>query len=115
MQFAKSTNALCAALIALSACGPVPSAGGLDADRRVVISNETGQTIQEFYGSRATTQNWEENILDGDVLRNGDRILINFDDGSDDCIFDMKAELGNGKEMVKPGIDVCRVEVVTFN
>ena len=113
----KSKNLISAAAVALllvSGCTTTTSSGGRDADRRVIIINETGQTFVRFYGSRATTQSWEENILDGDTLPNNEQIVIDFDDGSDDCIFDMRADLSDGQEMVKNGIDVCRVTAVTF-
>lgn len=80
----------------------------------MIIANETGSAFASFYGSRATTQSWEENILAGQTLVHGEKIVIDFDDGSDDCIFDFKAELRDGEEMVKSGIDVCRIPTVTF-
>ncbi len=114
MKPMKRIGAACALLLAVSACTNTTTAGGREADRRVMIANETGQTMARFYGSRATTQSWEEDIFDGDVLVNGEKILIDFDDGSDDCIFDLKAEMRDKEEMVKLGIDVCRVSAVTF-
>ena len=113
----KSIAAAGATILALSACvdtTTASSSGSVTADRRVVISNATGQTIWRFYGSRTSTSSWEEDILGSNVLQNGSSVNINFDDGTGACMFDLKAEFRDGSSRVEPGVNVCAVSQVTF-
>jgi NADPH-dependent 2,4-dienoyl-CoA reductase/sulfur reductase-like enzyme len=83
-------------------------------DRRVRIINETNHTIVRFYGSNAGTTSWEEDILGDDVLRPGQSVVINFDDGTGYCKFDFKAEFDDGDEVIKNGVDVCEISSFRF-
>lgn len=83
-------------------------------NRNVLIVNQTGQTIWRFYGSRITTNSWEEDILGSTVLSNGESINIDFDDGTGSCVFDMKAEFRDGSSIVQNEVNVCTAAAVTF-
>lgn len=92
-----------------------PNAAAADSyDRHVLIVNQTGQTIREFYASRVTTDDWEEDILGQDVLRNGQSVRIDIDDGTGACRFDFKAVLSNGVEIIRNNINVCQIRSFTF-
>lgn len=111
----KSLAAAAAAAVALSGCvDGSDMGGGSSLDRRVIIQNATGETIWRFYGSRTSTSSWEEDILGSTILSNGDSILIDFDDGTGSCMFDMKAEFRDGRSIVQPNVNVCSVSSVTF-
>jgi hypothetical protein len=105
---------LCGALIAatLFAFAPIDTASAQD--RRVYIINRTGQTIMRFYASRTTVDDWEEDILGESVLRNGERVRINIDDGTGSCMFDFKAVLRDNRQIVRNNIDVCKTYEYTF-
>ncbi len=98
----------------LTACTEGTSSGS-SADRHVTIINNTGSTITRFYGSNAGSNSWEEDILGADVLAPGQRVSINFDDGSGYCTFDFKAQFADGSSSVENGVDVCTTGAVTFN
>ncbi|MFV2038229.1 MAG: hypothetical protein ACC646_11635, partial [Paracoccaceae bacterium] len=66
-------------------------------DRRVVIANDIGFTIVEFYGSNNGTDSWEEDILGADVLPPNSTVRIDFDDGTGYCMFDFKAVFDDGE------------------
>jgi len=83
-------------------------------DRHVKIINETNATIVHFYGSNAGSNSWEEDILGKDVLKPGQSVVINFDDGSGYCLFDFKAEFSDGDVLIRRGIDVCKVGVYRY-
>ncbi len=103
--------------LAMSACmdtTTASSSNGVVANRNVVIANATGRTIWRFYGSRASTSSWEEDILGSRVLSSGSSVNIDFDDGTGACIFDMKAEFRDGTSIVQSGVNVCSVSRVTF-
>lgn len=105
-----------AAAVALGASGCVEptytSSSGLN--RNVLIINNTGQTIWRFYGSRTSTNSWEEDILGSSILSNGSSVNIDFNDGTGACMFDLKAEFRNGGSIVQPNVNVCSVSSVTF-
>lgn len=84
------------------------------ADRRVRIINETSYDIVRFYGSNVGTDSWEEDILGRDILRAGNSVMINFDDGSGYCIFDFKAVFDDGDEVIKERVNVCKIGSFRF-
>ena len=107
-HFHALAGALSFALLALSAA---PAAA---ANRVVEVINATGVTMVEFYASVSSTNSWEEDILGEDELEAGDSVDINIDDGSDKCIYDFKGVFANGVEVVKQGVNVCRIATFTF-
>lgn len=103
--------------MAVTACTDTTTAGGnvtSGLNRNVVIVNATGETIWRFYGSRVTTNSWEEDILGSSVLSAGNSINIDFDDGTGSCLFDMKAEFQDGRSIVRNDVNVCTAVSVTF-
>lgn len=88
--------------------------GGDMWNRNVLIRNESGEAFREFYGSRATTDSWEENILGSSTVPNGEEVMIDFDDGTGECIFDLQAVTMSGREIEEYGIDICTATSVTF-
>jgi hypothetical protein len=78
-------------------------------DRRVVIVNDTSFDIIEFYGSNTGTNNWEEDILDDDILSAGESVRINFDDGTGYCMYDFRAVFEDGDVLVRERINVCEI------
>lgn len=83
-------------------------------DRRVNIVNETSFTIVEFYASNVSVDVWEEDILGADVLDPGQSVLINIDDGSEYCEYDIRAVFSDGEEVVRNALNVCEVGTFTF-
>lgn len=103
------TTALTAAVMAVTFALPASAK-----DRRVEVINNTGYTIVEFYGSNTGTTDWEEDILGVDVLPPGDSVLIDFNDGSDYCMFDMKIVFEDGDVLLEEGLDTCTTESFTL-
>lgn len=78
-------------------------------DRHVTIINETGHTIVRFYASNVERGSWEEDILGQQVLKPGQSVRVNVDDGSGHCKFDFRADFEDGDKLVRNGINVCEV------
>ncbi len=78
-------------------------------DRRVKIINETRHIIVRFYASNVNATSWEEDILGQDVLKPGQSVVINIDDGSGYCLFDFKAVFDDGDSLVRQRVDVCKI------
>ena len=113
----KTIAAVAAASLTLAACTDTTTSGGnvtSGLNRNVVIANATGQTIWRFYGSRTSTNSWEEDILGSNVLSAGNSLNIDFDDGTGACVFDMKAEFRDGSSIVRNNVNVCTAASVTF-
>lgn len=84
-------------------------------DKRVRIENKTGYVMVQFYGSNAGSDSWEEDILGSSVLRSGQSMRVNFEDGSGYCMFDFKAVFDDGDVLVREDVDVCRTGTFTYN
>jgi hypothetical protein len=78
-------------------------------DRHVRIINETSRTITRFYASNIAVNSWQEDILGDDVLKPGQDVNINIDDGTGHCKYDFKAVFDNGRSLVKHNINVCQI------
>lgn len=117
MAFHFKTLALSAiAAVTLAACEPTTTTTTtvVTANKNVVIVNNTGRTIWRFYGSPVNVNSWEEDILGSNVLRAGQSVNINFNDGRTICNYDMRAEFQDGSAIVKNNINTCAVSVVSF-
>ena len=95
------------AVAALAVC--LSSAPASALDRRIVIINDTSYDIVEFYGSHVDAKTWEEDILGRDILRAGESVSVNFDDGTGYCMFDFRAVFSDGDVLIRERINVCEV------
>lgn len=100
------------AIAAAFAVAAVSSAAA--ADRKVDIVNKTGHTITSFFASSADEDSWEEDMLGGDTLKNGETLNADIDDGSSACIYDFKAVFADGDTVVKRKVNVCKIGTFTF-
>ena len=113
-----------AALRVATAVVPLPTIGTAHAkpargcsdgkNRRVRMINATSYTIQRLYGSNVNVRDWQEDVLGDSVLRPGNSVVVNWDDGSCLCEFDVKAVYSDGDTSIKSGIDVCRLTSFSF-
>jgi hypothetical protein len=105
-----------AALAAVATLAGAAAAPALaQENRRVKIINETGFTMVRFYASNVSRNNWEEDILGQAVLRNGQSVTVNIDDGTGACRFDFKAVFDDGDELVRNDINVCRISSYRYH
>jgi len=112
-------NILATVIIGIGLVGCVDTSNGgtsvaVSQNRHVQIINNTGRSVWRLYGSRASTNSWEEDILGSNVLPNGRATDVNFNDGTGACIFDMKVEFENGGSIVQNNVNVCTASSVTF-
>lgn len=90
--------------------GPAASSGGHCTDgrnRHVMVINDTQTTLYRLFGSNVNRTSWEEDVLGSRVLSAGERIDVNWDDGTCMCNFDLKAEFSDGTETVRRNFNVC--------
>ncbi len=83
-------------------------------DRRVNIINETDYTIVEFHASNVGAGDWQEDILGKHTLLPGGAVVIDIDDGTGYCKYDLLAVFEDGDTAVQEGVDVCEIESFRF-
>jgi hypothetical protein len=106
--------AISTGMAACSGTGAPTSGGGDGLNRVVQIQNLSGRTVFRFFGSRVTTNSWEEDILGNDVLAAGRSLNVNFDDGTGACQFDFRVIFADGGERIENNINVCAVSTFTI-
>lgn len=74
------------------------------------LLNSTGQTMTALFIRRTGTTNWQP--LPAKPARAA-RATIPFD--GDDCAFDLRATLEDGKDAVWRGVNLCEVKLLTLN
>ncbi len=79
-------------------------------DRRIRLINESSQTIEKFHASNVGRTGWEEDVLGRRVIRPGQSLVINLNDGSGYCRFDFLTVMANGTKIEKRNVDVCKLE-----
>ena len=100
---------LAAAVAALVTLPMQASAAPDGRDRRVLVENISSQTLRELYASPVTSKTWEEDLLGQRTVAAGANLNANIDNGTNECIYDLKAVMANGREHIKRGVDVCKV------
>ncbi|HYE43492.1 MAG TPA: hypothetical protein VEA15_08875 [Caulobacteraceae bacterium] len=78
-------------------------------DRRVRIINGTRHIMVRFYASNSSRTSWEEDILGRRILKPGESVTINIDDGSGACLYDFKAVFDDGDELTRGQVNVCKI------
>jgi hypothetical protein len=76
-------------------------------DRRMLVVNESGRVIREFYATNSGVDKWGRDLLGQDVIQPGQRYIFNFDDGTGYCLFDFRAVLDNGRPVERYRVNVC--------
>ena len=77
----------------------------------VIVYNLTNKNLVGIYGSTSGSETWEENIIGGDIIVPGKSFEVTFDDGSGECVYDLKAVYDTGESLVETGIDICKTNV----
>lgn len=109
MKFAR--RALLGAVIAIVAAG---TATASVQDRNVRVHNDTGVTLTHLYSTNSGQADWGGDILGSDVIGAGESVVVDFDDGSGACLFDVRARFADGDVLEEYQINVCQVSDLTF-
>ena len=76
-------------------------------NRHVRIFNRASSAIYNLYASNVDRGTWEEDVLGDKTILSGGSILVNIDDGSGHCLYDLKAVLADGRTAVRRKFNVC--------
>ena len=77
------------------------------ADRRILVINDTSVPLVTFNASNVTRKSWEEDILGQRVLPPGERVVVNINDGSGSCRFDLRAIFADKDVVIRRDFNVC--------
>ncbi|HGG04310.1 MAG TPA: hypothetical protein ENK28_02535 [Aliiroseovarius sp.] len=86
------------------------TAGPASAERRLNVINNTGMDIVQLFGSNKEATGWGDDLLVTENLESGTNLEVNFDDGSDLCVFDFKAVFSDGNELTQFDTDICELK-----
>jgi hypothetical protein len=117
-------RAAIAALLTFGSSGGVINAQAPDfydhEDLEVLIINKTSLVMWSFHASRVALPDWGPDLLGDHVVFPGQAILVNIDDGSDYCVYDLHAVFHEGSEAVRWHRDMCElptweIEIVSLS
>lgn len=97
------------ALLLTALAGPAAAA-----DRHVTIVNATNDTMVRFYASNSGRTSWEEDILGDRILKPGQSVRVNVDDGTGSCIYDFRADFEDGEKLTRTRINVCEISTYRY-
>jgi hypothetical protein len=81
--------------------------------RRIVLTNNTRQTITEIYVSDDDgADNWQEDLLGSEFLLPGGSVVVHVDDRNGNCKVHIKMVLNNGSDFINHGVNACRDAVL---
>ena len=83
-------------------------------DEVLHIKNRTGYTISEIYIAPTTTDNWEEDVMTGDVLETDSMVNIDFSRSEDTCKWDLRAVYEDETVAIWRNIDLCKISTITL-
>ena len=95
-----------AALISLSTAASASTDGK---NRKVTVENLSNQAIYNLFASPITSTTWEEDLLGQGTIPAGANKIAIIDNGTNECYYDLKAVMANGREHVQRKINVCAV------
>lgn len=78
-------------------------------DRRVVIVNDSSQTISEVRGTPTDWSDYGRDLIPNFVIESGEQARVTFDVGGGQCLYDLQVKLRNGRTLAKHNVNVCRV------
>jgi len=78
------------------------------------VINKTGLTLTHLYLSPNNDNEWGDDILDQDVLANGEECGIEFDPDDEECAYDIKVIDSKETAWTVTNVDLCKYTKVTF-
>lgn len=77
-------------------------------NKKITLRNHTAYNMTGFYASNVGQRNWTFNMLQGRVLAPGASVNADLDDGSNYCMYDLKANFENGSHAERYRFDACK-------
>jgi hypothetical protein len=101
-------------LIAL-ALAVVAAAGTASANERLLrVNNLADATIIRLYVSPSGAEDWGADVLASGMLEPGESMLLDYDDGSGNCVFDVKALYTTDEVSTLFAVNFCEIDDLSF-
>lgn len=84
-------------------------------DLEFFLINDSSADLIGFNVSPASSDAWEENLLDGGYLAPGYEIGVLIADGLETCVYDIRGQFSDGAEFEDYGLDLCDLGSYTFS
>jgi hypothetical protein len=84
-------------------------------DLDFTLVNDTGVTIAELFVSPVKVKDWQENILDVDMLEDGEEAEVSFSRDEDTCVWDLMIKDTEGTSVTWKNIDLCEYAIITLH
>ncbi|WP_294228112.1 hypothetical protein [uncultured Shimia sp.] len=84
-------------------------------DLQFLLVNESSAAVTAFHVSTSSSENWEENLIDGGYLDSGYEINVRIADGQTTCVYDVLAEFADGATLEDYNLDLCEMGNYTFS
>ena len=85
------------------------------ADQDFTLVNATGVTIDEFYVSPVSVNDWQEDVLGIEVLEDGEEVAVKFSRDEEACAWDLMIKDKEGTEIHWENIDLCEHTRITLH
>ena len=93
----------------------VAAAGTGAADERPLrVNNLADATIIRLYVSPSGAEDWGADVLASGMLEPGESMLLDYDDGSGTCVFDVKAVYTTDEESILSEVNFCEIDDLSF-
>ncbi len=79
------------------------------------LHNATGKVISEVYVSPNTVNDWEEDVLEEDVLGNGESVDISFSRTEKADFWDLKVVFSDGKSAIWGKLNLSQLTDLTIS
>ncbi|MEX3009100.1 hypothetical protein [Hoeflea sp. TYP-13] len=90
------------------------ASGATAEDLEFLLTNKASSPVIAFHVSPASTNSWEENLLEGGYLDSDYEIDVVIADGQTTCVYDIRAEFEDGDALEDYGLDLCELGSYTF-
>lgn len=100
-----------ALLIGLAFSARMAFAGAQD----FVLHNDTGVEIHELYVSPADTDNWEENLIEGQTIPGDGSCTVSFDPSHEAQMWDIMVKDSEGNGLYWRDVDLIQATEITLH
>lgn len=83
-------------------------------DLEFLLVNNSSSALTGFYVSAASSEHWEENLLEGSILASDYEVTVVIADGTTACIYDIRGVFQNGDVVEDLALDLCELGEYTF-
>jgi hypothetical protein len=102
------SSAIAGPLLCLFEMTTGPPAAALD--RHIQLTNTTRRTVVELFAAEIGSGDWRIDLLGEDFLPPGAIAVVDVEDKSGNCRFDLKAVFDDGSELIRRNVNICALE-----